>query len=226
MASVRAWAGQSGYDYAFHGDEIFTPIDPSLREKLKHRLPVLADLARLYAARTALENYDRVVWFDADTLLFAPEHLSIDIDDSFALGEETWIEEDENGRLKPRRNLHNALLVIRRGDPVLPFLIRCTERILTRIDPDKVAPQIVGPKLLGALNPMADFAVLPTVGALSPLVIRDIAAGRGNALTLFKRRSPLPLAGANLCASLVGLDAASVPVEAAIERMADALAAD
>jgi len=205
------------------GDALFEPVDPTLRSKLAHSLPVLADLARLYAAQTALETYDRVVWFDADTLLFAPDRLSIDIADSFALGEETWIEEDETGRLKPRRNLHNAVLVIRSGDPVLPFLIRCTERILVRIDPERIAPQIVGPKLLGALNPMADFTVLQTVGALSPLVIRDIAKGRGNALNLFRRRSPAPLAGANLCASLIGVEAPTVPVERAIDRIADAL---
>ena len=221
--SVRQWAEGEGHDYSFIGDEFFETVDPGLREKLAHRLPVLADLARLYAARAALERYERVVWFDADTLLFAPSELSVDIPDTFALGEETWIEEDGNGRLKPRRNLHNAVLVIRRGDPVLPFLIRCTERILSKIDPDRIAPQIVGPKLMSALNPMADFTVLKSVGALSPLVIRDIAAGRGNALSLFRRRSSFPLAGANLCASLVGADAPAIPVEKAIDRMADAL---
>ena len=202
-------------------DKFFEPIGPALKEKLSHRLPVLADLARLYAAKSALEAYDRVVWLDADTYLFAPDILSVEIEDTFAIGEETWIEEQENGRLKPRRNLHNAVMVIRRGDPVLPFLIRCTERILTRIDRDTVAPQIVGPKLLGALNSIADFSVIQTVGAFSPLVIRDIAAGGGNALTMFKRRSPHPLAGANLCASLVGLDKPAVPIDAAIDKMAE-----
>ncbi len=189
-----------------------------MREKFAHRLPVLTDLARLYAARTALETYERVVWLDADTLLFAPDLLSIDIDDTFALGEETRIEEDPNGRLKPRKNLHNAVLVIRRGDPVLPFLIRCTERILARLDPARAAPQIVGPKLMGALNPMAEFTVLRTVGALSPLVIRDIATGRGNALSLLRRRSAFPPAGANLCVSLVKAAETDV-LNAAIDRL-------
>ena len=57
---------------------------------------------------------------------------------------------------------------------------------------------------------------MPEVGCLSPHVVRDLAAGRGNALTLLRRRQTVPLAAANLCASLIGSDDPTVPVEAAI----------
>ena len=218
VETVRSWSEKSGYDYAFYSDEFFDSVS-FLRGKLNNRLPVLADLARLHKAAEMLSTYDRIVWLDADVLLFSPNNFSVDIPDSFAVGEETWIQEGENGRLHPRVNLHNAVLVIRKGDPVLPFLIRCTERILNEIDPERIAPQIVGPKLLGALNPMARFTVLQSVGAFSPFVIRDLATGRGNALNLLKRRSPIPLADANLCASLSSTEGVKIPVDRAIDTL-------
>ena len=60
---------------------------------------------------------------------------------------------------------------------------------------------MVGPKLLSAFGNAVGFERIASVGALSPEVLADLAAGGGEALERLRGVSP-PLAGANLCASL------------------------
>ena len=43
---------------------------------------------------------------------------------------------------------------------------------------------------------------LENAGMLSPLVMKDLRQGEGQALALFRHQSPVPIDGANLCASL------------------------
>jgi hypothetical protein len=86
----------------------------------------------------------------------------------------------------------------------LPFLIHTVESLMRRVDPAHVAPQMCGPKLLQALHPLCDFAVLPEVGALSPLVVADLCGqGSGKALALMLRQSEVLPQAVNLCASLL-----------------------
>ena len=62
-------------------------------------------------------------------------------------------------------------------------------------------PQFIGPKLLTALHNVVQFPVMESAGMLSPLVIKSIVEGKGEALQRFIEQSPVPIAGANLCQS-------------------------
>jgi hypothetical protein len=224
--SVRAWSEANGHDYRFLGDEIFDVLPTDYRRKLMGRLPIQADLARLILIRIALNEggYRRAVWFDADTLIFNPTALSVDIgEETCAFGREIWIAPDKTGKPKAWRNVHNAVCVFGKGDPVLPFLIATTQRIIARADPDKIAPQMVGPKLLSALDGPYGFQLLDTVGAFSPEVLADIADGDGPFLAKLRaetRRLGLrPPVAANLCASLAADDENDAVRDAAIERL-------
>lgn len=223
--SVRSWAQVRGYDYRFLGDEIFEIVPAWYRAKTVGRLQIQADLARLLLIRDALEQgYDRAVWVDADCLIFDPDALEIDgVDDSCAFGRELWVAPDGKGRLKTWRSLHNAVCLFRRGDPVLPFLIRATGRIIAQADPDRIAPQMVGPKLLTALEAMGGFARLDRAGAFSPPVIDDLAAGGGPALALLRaalsKDGLPPPAAANLCASLCAGPDTDARMQAAIAHL-------
>lgn len=205
VQSVERWASERGYDYRLWGDDALELTPTWYRAKLGARLPIVADLARLLLIRDALANdYERACWLDADVLLFAPHRLELADNDECAFGREYWVQKNPDGRWQTRRNVHNAICSFVAGCPVLPFLIRTTERIIARADPEHIAPQMVGPKLLSALHNLTGFELIETIGALSPAVMDDLEQGGGEALGTMLAAAPGPLAGINLCASVNG----------------------
>jgi hypothetical protein len=69
-----------------------------------------------------------------------------------------------------------------------------------------MAPQFIGPKWLTAVHNIAHCPVMESAAMLSPLVMRDCIAGQGEALRLFRSKSPVAPAGANLSSSLTELE--------------------
>jgi hypothetical protein len=209
LASVEAWAASSGFDYRFCGDEALHCTPGWYRQKLGNRKPIVADLARLLLIRQALESgYEQACWIDADVLLFAPEQLQLSYGQTCAFGREYWVEAQARGSFRVHRNVHNAVCVFKAGCPVLAFLIHATERIIRRADPERIAPQMVGPKLLSALHNIVGFDLIESVGAFSPTIVDELELelepdeGPGPAVTKLLEATPTALAGANLCASL------------------------
>jgi hypothetical protein len=217
---VRRWARAAGFHYRRFGDELFDPIPEHLQDRLCAQPVVASDLARLLALRRALEEgYHAAVWCDADFLVFAPDRLTLPAE-PYAVGREVWIEDRGAGRApRARVKVHNAFLLFRRGNPFLDFYIDAVERLLGA-HPGPYSPQFAGPKLLTALHNIVGFPVAERAGMLSPPVIRDLVAGGGPCLELFRARSPEPAAGANLCASLAG---GREMADAAVEQAIDAL---
>ncbi len=202
LESVRRWSHANVFDYHFVGDELFSVIDKSLQSKFSSRVVILTDLARLLWIRDFLQQgYHRVVWLDADFLVFNVSPFQLP-GTSYALGREVWIQKDKNSRLRAYSKVHNAFLMFRRNNAFLDFYIETADRLL-HLNKGHVPPQFIGPKLLTALHNIAYCPVLETAGMLSPLVIRDILKGNGKALELFKRESPAKLYAANLGASVV-----------------------
>ncbi|HEY5740455.1 MAG TPA: hypothetical protein VIW27_12075 [Gammaproteobacteria bacterium] len=202
LESVAGWAESRGFDYRFIDDDIFDLVDSALRERFEARPAIISDLARLKALQQGLEQgYRRVVWCDADLLIFAPRDLQLP-NSAFALGREVWIQPAADGGWRSYFRVHNALLMFARGNAFLDFYADTAERLLRR-NQGRMPPQFIGPKLLAALHNIAQFPVIESAAMLSPPVMRDLLAGGGDALALFRRKSVEPPAAANLCASLV-----------------------
>ena len=204
LHSVRHWAAACGHGYLCFGDEIFDRLPSGFRKKTAGRRSTQADLGRLLLARELLEEAERVIWLDADVLVFAPEDLDCDIPSPYAFGREIWIQEDERGRLRAYRNVHNAVCLFERINPFLDFYIHAAERLVTLND-GGFPPQFIGPKFLTAQHNIMKLPLIETLGMASPLVLRDLARGGGPALELQRVEQPRPLAAVNLCSSL-GLD--------------------
>lgn len=212
LQSVRDWSAGQEHDYRFLGDEIFQQVPGWYLDKVRDKLPIATDYARLKLIQQALAaGYDQALWLDADVLVLDPG-MRLEFAGSCAFGQEVWVQERQ-GKLQARRNIHNAVCVFRQQCPVLPFLLHCVESLMRRIDPAHIAPQLAGPKLLQALHPLCDFALLPQVGALSPLVVDDLCRGGGEALQLLLHNSAVQPQAVNLCASLVSDNAARTVIE-------------
>ncbi|MDG1850853.1 MAG: hypothetical protein P8J44_01920 [Gammaproteobacteria bacterium] len=202
LDSVRVWTEQQGYQRCFVGDEIFDLVPDWYLQKTG-KGPIATDYARLVLLKEALLNqgYDQAIWLDADMFVLDPT-MTLASAGNCAFGQEIWVQ-NESGKLKARKNVHNAVCQFRRGCVVLPFLIETVASIIRRANPEKIAPQMVGPKLLSALHSLHDFDLLPQVGAISPEVAEDIVAGGGAALSLLQEKLTVPLQAVNLCASLM-----------------------
>lgn len=229
LDSVKSWSRQYDYSYQFIGDELFGRVPEWYCDKLKTRTPIIADLARLLWIEAVLDSgeADTAVWLDSDVYIFAPDLLQIAPQTSCVFGAELWVQPEESAsgqtRYRVRRNVHNAFCIFRYGCPFLPFLIEVTQRLIRRIDPAYIAPQIVGPKLLTSLHSLAEFELEPRVGALSAWVQRDLIDQTEHALAPMLAKQSEPLAAANLCASLSketeSMAQSSNPIERVIERL-------
>ena len=235
LVSVESWAAQANYSYRFIGDELFDQVPDWYMCKVAGRMPIASDLGRLLWIKNLLDKgeADIVVWLDADVLVFAPSKLKVAPVSSCVFGQELWVQKNlpkshpkgaekpqrQRGTWQARKNVHNALAAFRKDCPVLPFLIEVIQRMMHRVDANFIAPQMMGPKLLSNLHNLADFELMPSVGALSPEVIldltgkqaghketgvEDLQGARQGALQALLAKQTEPLLAANLCSSLLG----------------------
>ncbi|OUS01249.1 hypothetical protein A9Q90_10355 [Gammaproteobacteria bacterium 54_18_T64] len=231
--SVKSWAKQKSYDYHFIDDEIFDTLPAWVLEKTQAQKVIATDLARLKCLQHYLTaGYRRIIWLDADFLIFAPDDLQLpkpgELPEGYALGREVWVQPKTSGqepatnkalKFKAYKKVHNAFLLFDaqfgQRNSFLDFYSAHAERLLKQIS-GPMPPQFIGPKFLTALHNVVQCPVQENAGMLSPWVINDILTAGGPALKLFSDKSPQPLAGANLCSSLSNSD---VLPEQAIERV-------
>lgn len=241
VASVKNWAKQQNYGYRFIGDELFDTLPQWVLDKTQTQKVIATDLARLKCLQQFLAaGYERVVWLDADFLIFAPDNFQLpepgQLAEKYALGREVWVQptspekkaEQKVGQ-EPARNkatkfkaykkVHNAFLLFDaqfgQRNSFLDFYSVHAERLLEQIN-GPMPPQFIGPKFLTALHNVVQCPVQENAGMLSPWTINDIISGDGPALKLFRDKSPQPLAGANLCSSL---SASNALPERALEKV-------
>ena len=218
MRSVADWSQRQGYGYHCIGDELFDWVTPELRTKLHDRPPILADLARLRWIESELAARDGlVVWIDADTLVVDPIWRVPDSTHTF-FGEECWVQPTAEGSWRAYQSPHNAFMGFTSASPVLGFLAYLSESIIERADAAHIAPQMVGPKLLKALNNLAQFTLVPGAGAVSPELLAEWVGEAGPATACYGRTTRVPLALVNLCSSLTHTEEAVQRVEQFLAR--------
>jgi hypothetical protein len=154
--------------------------------------------------RAALDaGYERAVWVDADVLVFDPSVLSVDASGGgFAACREVWVTGGPGGSRRALELVCNAVVAVSRdGRGELDRVLAETER---RFRPGGLHERALGPDLFTALA----VPVLDGWGLVSPVVVRELAAGsRGPALDVHAAAQPV-LGAVNLCASMADDDAA------------------
>ena len=218
MTSVADWSQQHGYSYHCIGDELFNWVTPELRAKLHDRIPILADLARLRWIEAELSERGRlVVWIDADTLVVDPTWRVPDSTHTF-FGEECWVQPTAERSWRAYQSPHNAFMGFTATSPVLGFFAYLSEPIIQRADAPHIAPQMVRPKLLKALNNLAQFTLVPEAGAVSPELLAEWVGEAGPATTCYEQATRAPLTLVNLCSSLTHSEEAVRRVEQFLAR--------
>jgi len=159
--SVEDWAKLRGYEYRFFDDELFEILPAWVVDKTKKQIVIASDLARLKWLQKLLElGYERVVWMDADFLIFSPDDFHLldgrNFYEQYALEREIWVQAkninaSNTNKFKVYTKVHNAFLIFARGNHFLDFYTTHAERILKATN-GPMPPQFIGPKLLTALH--------------------------------------------------------------------------
>jgi len=208
LESVRAWAAHQGYSYRFIDDELFTELTAAERAHCGSQLVVASDLARLrWCQRLLREGATRVVWCDADTLIFDPEAMALSTEPC-AFGRELWLQHDaaSTNKLKLYKKIHNAFMQFNAEDPVLDFYTYAAGRLIdnhTRLSNSPMVAQLAGPKFLSHLHNVLGFAVLEGAQVVSPVLARALLEQDARVLARYADATIQPPAAVNLCGSEV-----------------------
>lgn len=211
MGSVRQWALSQGWDYLVLDDR-FLDLPPGwVRERCARNLYAVTDVARLIWAENVLSgNHERVIWVDADVLIFDPSELAHHVD---AVHEHGFARElflrVSGRRTELQWGLNNALMVFDRDAPVLADYLRIGLARLDSYRDGEVPRTALGPTLLQSLDAARGLNRIQGVGLFTPAMLEPFAAGRDELMRLYLSHCAVPPAAANLCHFMRNATAAS-----------------
>jgi hypothetical protein len=218
MQTVERWAALKGFDYLFIDDRLFDYVPPWYREKVNGQVQLISDLARLELAKELLSSgYERTIWMDADLVVFDAERFDIRIREEYAFCREIWLEKLEalralrHGltslswpkRVQPLFRVNNSATVFTEANGMLDFYIHAC-KLLVKNKRGESPKQEVGTFFLTRLYKSLRFPLLTDIALFSPLVMHDIAHGKGDYIKLYIEAFGSPVRAANLCASYSG----------------------
>jgi hypothetical protein len=225
LQSVRAWAAARGYSYEFVDDRLFDYAPAWVKQVCGTRILPITDIARMYLLRERLESgCERVVWIDADVLIFAPELFVLDDTAPYALCRELWMRATPGQEIEFGEAVNNAVFLVTQQQAVLDFWIFAVEEILRTRAANEISSLTAGTRFFTNLARAMPLRVLQNVGLLTPLLVRELATRSGVLLGRWTARFGRPIGAANLCASMVDRVASGVRVDAAgMQAAVDAL---
>ena len=147
--TVRSWADEAGHAYEWVGDELLDLAPAKIRAKAGSVLPV-TDAARLVLLADRLRaGHERVVWIDADVVVFAPDRLDVVVDAPLAVCDEIWVTGGHQGELLAVRLVNNSVLVATDPAPLDDLLAEALD-IASRSD--RLADRALGDRKSTRLN--------------------------------------------------------------------------
>ena len=202
IQSVRGWCESNGFMYRFLGDELLDVVPDWVRSKCADSILPVTDLGRiLWAKRFLDEGYGRVIWIDADVLVFAPHLFSIPSGADFFLCRETWVDLKKLDEQYGHR-INNSISVYNSGSTFLrSYISLCFEIARTK---DRIGSLDLGTMLFGGNSSEIDIPLLRNVGCFCGNTLLEIAkAAPGRWIDTYIQAHGAPIYAANLCNSFV-----------------------
>ena len=200
LDSTKRWALASGWEYELLDDSFFDMAPGWIHERCKGNIYALTDVCRLQWLSDKLSaGYERVIWADADILVFAPQYLELSQCENYAFAGELFLQVFQDGRVKPVHGINNALMMFEQQQTILQtYLDTCIDR-LQKLPAGVVPRTELGPSMLTEFNQDNPLNVIDGVGLFTLAIMQDIAVGNGNLCKEYKRHSSAPMGAANLC---------------------------
>ncbi len=219
MQIVPLWAKRHGFEYRFYDDGFFNRVPAWFKQRVNNLILPMSDLARLLVAHELLEGgFERVVWIDADVLIFDIDRFRIDIPGSCAFCKEWWLGPNAEKKMQIYSRVNNAVLMFTRESSLLDFYIESAQAFV-RYKRSQIGHADIGTKFLSRLHALAHFPLLTNVGMISPWLLNDIAEGPGDLTDWYMQHASQPMFAANLCGSMLKGDVNAQKVDRVVQQL-------
>jgi hypothetical protein len=200
MDSVLAWAMGNGSEYRRRDDVFFDLAPDWVRARCGENIYPVTDICRLLWMREQLHaDYDRVVWADADLLVFAPGRLNLATKGGHGFAHELFLGTQPSGEYVRTEGLNNSLMVFEHaGLAVLERYLEACLDALRAAAPGPIPREALLPLNVPHWPDRRALGKVYGVGLFGLSLMTEIAAGGGALTREYARRVPRPLAAANL----------------------------
>jgi hypothetical protein len=200
LDSVREWAKRQGFAYQFFDDSFFDFVPRDVYPRAREHVCMLADYARLVAAKRLLtQGWERVIWLDADALVFNPAEFTIPVVKGYAFCREVWMDRVAFGRPQFKLTVNNAVSVFCQDQAVIDFYLDSANAILRSDAPLNALS--IGTDFLVKLQRARKFPLLTNVGIFGPEMTFRYLQDDERFLRPYLNYQTSPIYAANLCLS-------------------------
>jgi len=174
-------------------------------KKVTNQIHLVADLSRLILAKKLLnQGYDKVIWVDADVVVFDDENFDLPLEYEYAFCKELWVDLAPSGKLIFRRAINNAVCFFTKKSAFLDGYIDMCKKIVA--DGNPLTHATIGTEFLTSINKKERLDFIDNVGLFSPYVLLAIYKNNSlflqNYLNLFSNK----VGAANVCTTFVNRD--------------------
>ena len=197
LLSARRWALESGFSHLFIQDELFEDLPAAFLRDTEEQILPRTDYGRLlWMKRLHRDGWERVIWLDADLLIF-DDSLAFSDD---AVGREAWLTHAPDVGFRITRKVNNCAMCFHAGSRHLDRYLSAIEAAVAAGGPyDKLA---FGPDLMTRLHAEAPFPLHSDIAMFSPRIAEALASGLAPALRAHAAAWGGAPKAANLCSSL------------------------
>lgn len=200
LESVKEWTAEKGYDYKFIDDEMFEYAPSWYREKVEDNVQLVSDLSRLILARRFLkEGYSRVIWMDADLLIFDPDNFVLETTEGAHFCREIWIDADPAGNIIHQEKINNSVSIFHQNNALLEFYTDACLKLVK--EKERTPPVLVGTSFLTSLHKIYPFPEIRNVGIISPALVHDLLKNQNRHILKYVEWHGADIYAANLCGS-------------------------
>jgi hypothetical protein len=196
MDSVKHWTASRNYSYVFIDDSFFDYAPAWFHEATNSQRHLISDYARLELAAIYLnQEWDTVIWVDADVFICNINSFEIDNRYDFVLCRELWMTK-RNGSVTFSDRINNSIMMFRKGNHFLSFYIDACKKIVMA-KKQSCRHTEIGTNFLSGIP--CKPPLLQTVACLSPFLLSAFACNRDDFISHYCNEFSEPIHAINLC---------------------------
>ncbi len=199
--SVRCWADHRGYSYILLDDVFFNYAPTWFHEATNSQRHLVSDYARLEVAAAYLkQEWDAVIWVDADVFICDMRNFEVDTQKEFLLSRELWMTKIK-GEIVFSDRVNNSVMMFKKDNEFLDFYIDACKKIVNK-KMHNCRHTEIGTNFLSGIP--YELPLLQTVACLSPFLLSEFSRDRKESISRYRDKFLFPIYAINLCLTFRG----------------------